>query len=70
VYPNKGQSVAELAEIAADVVDAVVVGAGETDFPPPQAVAASPMEPISTMRLARLIARRDGITVQATSASG
>jgi hypothetical protein len=70
VYPNNGQSVAEPAEAATDVVAAVVVEAGEADVPPPQAVAASPAQLISTMRMARLNARRDRITAQATSASG
>jgi len=64
VYPNNGQSLGELAEIAPDVVEAVVVAVrvGEADFPPLQAVAASPTEPISTMRLTSSIVRRDGIT--------
>jgi hypothetical protein len=55
VYPNIGQSVAEPAVVAADVVGAVVVvvanGAGTVDFPPPQAVATSATQPISSMRL-------------------
>jgi hypothetical protein len=81
VYPNNGQSLAELAELAPDVVDEAVVVvvvdvvAGEADFSPLQAVAASATEPISTARLTSsiaptLIARRDAITVQAASASG
>jgi hypothetical protein len=70
VYPNNGQSVAEPAEIATDVVAAVLVEAVEADPPPPQAVAASPAQLISAMRMARLSALRDGIGAQATSASG
>jgi hypothetical protein len=93
VYPNKGQSLAELAETAPDVVEEVVVVdnvgagarlAGEVDLPP-HALAASPTQPISIVRLtslaaarcqakirrlARLIARRDAIEVQATLPSG
>jgi hypothetical protein len=75
VYPNNGQSVPELMEVGTDVVEVIVVvvvnvDAGEADFPPPQAVVASAIEPISTARLAKLIGHRNGITIQATSASG
>jgi hypothetical protein len=46
VYPNNGQSLAELAETAA------------ADLPPPQVAAASPTEPISSMRFTSSILER------------
>jgi hypothetical protein len=72
VYPNNGQSLVELVEVAPEVVATVVVVAvdvgAEADLPPLQAVAASPTETISTRR--SLIGRHNGITVQAAPASG
>ena len=72
MYPKNGQSVAEPAELVPDVVEAVVVnvgagadGAGEADFPPLQAVAASPTKPIRTVRLtnpAALVKMRSTMT--------
>jgi hypothetical protein len=68
-----------MTELAPDVVETVVVVAavvvdvvaGEADLPPLQAVTASPTQTITEIRRqARLIVRREGITVQATSASG